>query len=183
MTLENFMPAMQNRQAVDYLFSVTYEELRRLASAVRRDDPSATLTPTVLVHEAWIKLAGSKGFEGMPPVEFKRIAAYAMRQLLVEAARRRMARKRGGGQTFFVTLDESMDSPVGCDAELIALDAALERLQNLKPRQAQVVALRFFGGLQVSEVAESIGVSEETVHRDWKSARALLAREVRRNSK
>ncbi len=87
-----------DRRALDELFSVTYEELRRLAASVRRDDPSATLSPTALVNEAWLKLAGSPQVAATSRLHFKRIAARAMRQVLVEAARRRNAGKRGGGQ-------------------------------------------------------------------------------------
>src|SRR5882724_2001398 len=85
-----------DRAELDYLFSVTYEELRRLAASVRKGDPAATLNPTALVHEAWLKLAGSPRFGSTSQLHFKRIAARAMRQLLVESARRRQSRKRGG---------------------------------------------------------------------------------------
>src|ERR1700733_11514707 len=100
------------RAELDYLFSVTYEELRRLASTVRRGDPSATLNPTALVNEAWLKLASSH-LATTSKLHFKRIAARAMRQVLVEAARRRNADKRGGGGANFVTFDESQ-SAVAC---------------------------------------------------------------------
>jgi DNA-directed RNA polymerase specialized sigma24 family protein len=98
-----------DRQALDQLFSVTYEELRRLASSVRRSDWNASLSPTTLVNEAWMKLAGSPAFRSTSPLHFKRIAARAMRQVLVEAARRRHAAKRGGEDGRFVTFDESID--------------------------------------------------------------------------
>src|SRR5712692_9615275 len=100
----------QERQALDQLFSLTYEELRRLAASVKRGDPSNTLSPTALVNEAWLKLAKSPGIEADSPLHFKRIAARAMRQLLIEAARRRNAHKRGGdGEVIFVTFDDSFD--------------------------------------------------------------------------
>src|SRR5689334_4468451 len=100
----------QDRGALDDLFSVTYEELRRLASTVKRNDRSQTLNPTALVNEAWLKLAGNARFSTTSPLHFKRIAARAMRQVLVEAARRRNAAKRGGDrETIFVTLDEAVD--------------------------------------------------------------------------
>src|SRR5882762_983617 len=104
------MPAA-DRQALDQLFSVTYEELRRLASSVRRGDPSATLSPTALVNEAWLKLADSRQLATTSKLHFKRIAARAMRQLLVEAARRRHAGKRGGGVEVTVAFDESLQKP------------------------------------------------------------------------
>ena len=129
--------ALDKRGALDHLFSVTYEELRRLASSVRRSHPSANLSPTTLVNEAWLKLAGTPECASTSPLHFKRIAARAMRQVLIEAARRRNADKRGGG--------------------------------------------RFFGGLDVSETAALLGVSEATVLRDWRAARAWLAHELRRS--
>src|SRR5689334_17829766 len=96
------------RDALDHLFSLTYEELRRLASTVRRGDPNATLSPTTLVHEAWLKMAHSPHLGETSRLHFKRIAARAMRQLLVESARRRHAGKRGGGEILLVTFDESV---------------------------------------------------------------------------
>jgi RNA polymerase sigma factor (TIGR02999 family) len=167
-----------DRAALDELFSLTYEELKRLASSVRRDDPSATLSPTALVNEAWFKLAHSPQVAHTSPLHFKRIAARAMRQVLVEAARRRQADKRGGGVRP-VTLDEALDG-MGTDVgDVLELDAALDALAQLSPRQAQMVESRFFGGLDVKETAELLGVSEATVLRDWRSARAWLARELK----
>ena len=174
------LSGLQDRRAVDDLFSATYEELRRLASTVRRDDPGATLSPTALVHEAWLKLAGSPRFTAMSRLHFKQIAARAMRQLLVEAARRRKADKRGAGHAFLVTFDESLHQPMASENEIVALDAALGELARLNPRQVLMVEIRFFGGLEVPETAELLGVSEATVHRDWRVAKAWLARELRR---
>lgn len=173
-------PALQDRHAVDNLFSATYEELRRLASTVLRDDPGATLSPTALVHEAWFKLANSPRFTATSRLHFKQIAARAMRQLLVEAARRRKADKRGAGHALLVTFDESLHRPVASGNEIVALDAALGELARLNPRQALVVECRFFGGLEAPETAELLGVSEATIHRDWRVAKAWLARELRR---
>jgi RNA polymerase sigma factor (TIGR02999 family) len=105
-----------------------------------------------------------------------------MRQVLVEAARRRKALKRGGGGPA-VTFDESLQQAVACGDDLLALDAALENLARLEPRQAVVVESRFFGGLDIGETASLLGVSEATVLRDWRTARAWLAREMRGASK
>jgi len=168
------------RREVDHMFSLTYEELRRLATVVRKDDPSATLSPTALVHEAWMKMARSMELTGLTKLEFKRIAARAMRQLLVEAARRRQARKRGGGGAILVTLEDSSNQAVAREDQLIALDTALDDLARANPRQALMIEVRFFGGLKVPEAAELLGVSESTVHREWKFARAWLSRELRR---
>ena len=167
-----------DRQSLDQMFSVTYEELRRLASSVRRDDPSATLNPTALVNEAYVKLAGSLRVVPVSRLHFKRIAARAMRQVLVEAARRRSALKRGGDLAF-VTFDEGADAAVHGSEELIVLDAALESLARMQPRQAQLVEYRFFGGLDMAETAELLAVSESTALRDWRAARAWLAVELR----
>ena len=168
------------RETLDYLFSVTYEELRRLASTIARRDPSATLNPTALVHEAWLKLASSPSFASTSPLHFKRIAARAMRQLLVEAARRRNAQKRGGaGDVMFVTFDETLDHPAACEQDILKLDTALDELARLNPRHAMMVESRFFGGLDVSETAALLEVSEATIMRDWRAARAWLAHELR----
>jgi RNA polymerase sigma factor (TIGR02999 family) len=160
---------------LEELFSVAYEELRRLASLVRRDDRNATMSPTTLVNEAFLKLAGAPRFKAQSPLHFKRIAARAMRQVLVEAARRRHADKRGGGAVVFVTFDESLGSKVTTAGDVLALDAALEALTRLQPRQADMVVLRFFGGFEIVEIAQLLDVSEATVLRDWRAAKAWLA--------
>jgi RNA polymerase sigma factor (TIGR02999 family) len=168
------------RGDLNYLFSVTYEELRRLASTVKRRDGSVTLNPTALVNEAWLKLANSPPFTTTSPLHFKRIAARAMRQVLVEAARRRNSDKRGGDQAPpMVTFDESM-GPVDCQREILVLDSALTDLARIEPRQAMLVESRFFGGLEIDEIAELLEVSRATIIRDWRAAKAWLAHELRR---
>jgi RNA polymerase sigma factor (TIGR02999 family) len=171
-----------NRRALDQLFSVTYEELRRLASAVRRGDPSATLSPTALVNEAWLKLAKSPDIGATSRLHFKRIAARAMRQLLVEAARRRNADKRGGGAEMTVSFDDALKKSPSSEDELLALNHALDTLAEMNPRQAVMVESRFFGGLEIPETAALLGVSEATVLRDWRAAKAWLANELRKVS-
>jgi RNA polymerase sigma factor (TIGR02999 family) len=168
------------RRALDDLFSAAYEELRRLAASVRRDDPAATISPTALVNEAWLKLADTPAVAKTSPLHFKRIAARAMRQVLVEAARRRNAEKRGGGAPV-VTFDDAMSGVTTAD-DVLGLDAALEALAQIEPRQALMVESRYFGGLDVAETAELLGVSEATVLRDWRAARAWLAHELRRHA-
>ena len=169
------------RRKVDELFSATYEELRRLASTVRRHDPSATLNPTALVNEAWLKLAVSPNFRSLSPLHFKRIAARAMRQVLVDAARRRNSQKRGSGG-MLVTLDGSSVAAVSVGHELIALDGVLDELEKMNPRQASMVEARFFGGMETGEIATLLEVSEATILRDWRVAKAWMARELRRES-
>jgi RNA polymerase sigma factor (TIGR02999 family) len=171
----------ENRAELDYLFSVTYEELRRLAATVRRSAPGATLSPTTLVNEAWLKLAKAQDVPKTSPLHFKRIAARAMRQVLVEAARRRNAQKRGGAQVT-VAFDESLGYSASWGADLLALDTALDELARLEPRQAVMVESRFFGGLSVAETAKLLEVSEPTILRDWRAARAWLAHELRHMS-
>ena len=171
----------KERQALDQLFSLAYEELRRLASSVKRGDPSSTLSATALVNEAWLKLAKQPGIAAASRLHFKRIAARAMRQLLVEAARRRNAHKRGGdGEVIFVSFDDSLDGAVTPQENMVALDTALTELARLEPRQALIVESRFFGGLEVSEISSLIGVSEATILRDWRAAKAWLGQSLRR---
>jgi RNA polymerase sigma factor (TIGR02999 family) len=174
----------EERRALDLAFSAAYEELRRLAWSVARREASSTLSPTALVNEAWLKLAGSPALARTSPLHFKRIAARAMRQVLVEAARRRLTDKRGRGEAL-VTFDEALDGVphAGRTADdVVAIDDALEALARLSPRQASVVEGRFFGGLEVAEIAAALDISEATVLRDWRAARAWLARELRRSS-
>ena len=165
---------------VDALFDLTYAELRRLASSVKRGDPSLTLNPTALVHEAWLKLRRSPGLASTSPLHFKRIAARAMRQVLVEAARRRNAVKRSAGEhAVFVTLDEGFDQPSVSADDILRLDDALHDLERMQPRQAALVESRFFGGLAIEETAALLQVSEATVLRDWRAAKAWLGTQLR----
>ena len=124
-------PELQG-ETLDEMFSVAYEELRRLAASVRRDDPGMTLSPTALVNEAWLKLAELARSSARFPLHFKRIAARAMRQVLIEAARRRKADKRGGG-ALAITFDDGLQRSTTCDDELLALDEALGQLAGSSP--------------------------------------------------
>jgi RNA polymerase sigma factor (TIGR02999 family) len=169
----------EEREALDQLFSATYEELRRLAGSVRRNDPSATLNPTALVNEVWLKMVRSPDVASTSRLHFKRIAARAMRQVLVEAARRRHADKRGGEEAVFVTFDESVEAAAAWGEDILALDSALTALAQIEPRQAAMVESRFFGGLDVAETAALLEVSEATLLRDWRVAKAWLAGELR----
>jgi len=163
--------------AEDDWFVAAYDELRRLAALVGRGR-HATLNPTALVNEAWLKLAASPSLVPVSRLHFKRIAARAMRQVLVEAARRRGADKRGRGLAT-VTLDEELAPILAESKDLVRLDEALDALARVSPRQAAMVECRFFGGLDVSEAAAALDVSEATVMRDWRAARAWLAVELR----
>jgi RNA polymerase sigma factor (TIGR02999 family) len=173
--------AVGDRQSFDALFDILYNELRRLARQVRRGRASETLSTTVLVHEAYIRLLPSRGLAWSGRPHFMAVAARAMRQVLVRAAEQRTTAKRGGGHVP-VELDESLHPGMGdrvADPErILALDAAVARLESFSPRQARVVEYRFFAGLSVEETARALEISEPTVKRDWRAARAWLAREM-----
>src|SRR5690606_34084069 len=130
-------------------------------------------------NEAYIKLAESLRLTPESRLHFKRIAARAMRQVLIEAARRRKAQKRGGDYAI-VTLDERTAATVACAEDLLALEEALQDLARMQPRQAMMVEYRFFGGLDLKETAALLEVSEATLSRDWRAARAWLAHELRK---
>lgn len=172
-----------NGEAFDRVFRVVYDELRGLARLVRRGRASETLNTTALVHEAYLRLLPSQGLAWQGRSHFMGVAARAMRQVLVRAAERRSAIKRGGGDEP-VSLVESQHQRLGGDVgqvepeRILVLDAALSRLEALSPRQARVVECRFFAGLSVEETAQALSVSEPTVKRDWSAARAWLAREM-----
>jgi RNA polymerase sigma factor (TIGR02999 family) len=167
-------------RTLDDLFSLVYEELRRLASLVRRNEANATISSTALLHEAWMRLRDSPALASTSPEHFRAIAARAMRQVLVDEARRRMARKRGGaGEAILVSLDHAGEAVAAGDEELLALDASMRELALRNPRQAEMVECRFFGGLSVTETAALLGVSESAIERDWRAAKAWLASRIR----
>jgi RNA polymerase sigma factor (TIGR02999 family) len=161
-------------EALDRLFTLSYAELHRAAAGLlRAEAPGHTLQPTALVHELWLKLSGGAPPEVASRAHFVGVAARAMRQVLVDHARRRRAAKRGDG----VTPVRISQVQVGMDIdveELIALDDALDRLGEQSPRLRTLVELRFFGGLTEEEAAASMGVTSRTVQRDWVKARAWL---------
>jgi len=165
-----------DRSALDDLFPLIYRELHALAHrqlAARR--PGQTLNATALVHEAYLKLVGQSRAMWQDRQHFFAVAATAMRHIIVDYARHRRALKRGGNVQPTLLDEERMGVPVDEKAEeIIALDTALEHLEGLDERLARVVELRFFGGLSVEETAEVLDVSERTVKRDWRKARAFL---------
>jgi len=166
---------------VDNLFSAAYEELRRLAGSVKFSRPDISISPSTLVHETWLKLARAHQLTPDSELHFKNIAARAMRQVLVEAARRRSAYKRGGARaSASVTFDEAVHVPIACDRDLIALDDALEELAGISPRQARLIDIRFFGGLDAAETAALLEISESTALREWRTAKAWLASKILR---
>lgn len=169
------------REDVNALFSAAYEELRHLAAQVRKLDSGQTLNPTALVNEAYVKLVKSLRVQPESRLHFKRIAARAMRQVLVEASRRRKSLKRGGEHDL-VTFDEAREARPARPDEVLALDVALDQLAKASPRQAVLVECRFFGGFDARETAQLLQVSESTIDRDWRSAKAWLSLQIRRGS-
>jgi RNA polymerase sigma factor (TIGR02999 family) len=164
-----------DKRAADKLLPLVYDEFRALARHYRANH---TLQPTALVHEAYMKLVDQTRVDWQGRSHFFAVAAQAMRRILVDHARARQRDKRGGGRAR-VVLDEAVALSPQKDEDVLALDEALERLAKLDARQAKVVELRFFGGMNVEEVAAALGVSKRTVEGDWTFARAWLSRELR----
>ena len=162
-----------DEDAFDRLFDIVYQELRQLARSVRRGGAPETINTTALVHEAYVKLTPSKQLSWQNRNHFFGVAARAMRQVLVNAAEKRSAKKRGGGQVP-LEFDERLHGAVD-PTDILDLDEALQALEKSNPRQARVVECRFFSGLSVEETAAALGVSEPTVKRDWRFARAWLS--------
>ena len=169
-------------EAAERLFPLIYEELRSIAR--RRlgfRTPGQTLDTVGLVHEAYLRLFDSTVLAWEDRTHFYAVVAVAMRQIIVDHARRRLAQKRGGGR-IAVDLDVAAPSTEHPPEEILALHAALEELQMLDARLARVVELRFFAGFTLEEIAEMQGVSPRTVKRDWRKARALLYAALREDS-
>ena len=170
-----------DEEAAGKLIAAVYGELRHMAArAMRSERPGHTLQPTALVHEAFLKLAGSAGVEWRDRAHFFGVAARLMREILVDYARKRDAIKRGSGLR--ITLDDSLLISEDRLGDVVAMDEVLKRLEALDPRQGQIVELRFFGGLSVEEVAEVMQISTPTVKREWQSAKAWLHQELTRRS-
>jgi len=170
--------AQGSRPALEELTPLVYAELRRLAgSYLRREQPGQTLEPTALVHEAYLRLVDSSLPDWKNRTHFYGVAAHLMRQILVDHARERNAVKRGGG-AIHLSLEEHLLVSPEQETDLVALDDALERLAACGPRKAQVVELRFFGGLSEDEIAEILKISAVTVRRDWQFSKAWLLREL-----
>ncbi len=166
-----------DQHALDELLPLVYGELRRIAGRYVRREREGTLQATALVHEAYLRLAKDSDLSFQNRAHLLGISARAMREILVERARARHAQKRGGHDAR-VTLDEGMITDTAQQVDMLTLHTALEKLAALDPQQAQIVELRFFGGLTIEETADVIGVSPATVKRDWAVARAWLYREV-----
>lgn len=167
-----------NKEALDHLMPLVYEELRRLArNYMRRQRAGHTLQTTALVNEAYLRLIDSSRVNWQNRTHFFAISAQMMRRILVDFARAKNSLKRGGEQ-IQVTLDDNIPALSEKETDLIALDEALETLTKLNSRQSRIVELRYFGGMTEEEIAESLQVSVRTVRRDWSVARAWLYREM-----
>lgn len=165
--------------AEEELLRLTYRELRKIAGArMREERPGHTLQPTALVHEAYMRLAGQERVEWRDRGHFFGVAAQMMRRVLVDSARERLAEKRGGGQPRLVLDWLEIESAPAKLEEILAVDQALDRLQELDPQQAKIVELHYFGGLRVKDTAVALGVSARTVDRDWSMARAWLRKKL-----
>lgn len=157
------------------LLPLVYAELRSLAARhLRGERPGHTLSPTALVHEAWLRLDADTTLTPVDRRRFFAIAARRMRQVLIDHARQRDAAKRGGGAREAVTLSSLAAEDSGDGVDLLALEQALDRLQALDPRKVQMVELRYFGGLEMADIAAVLGISRATAQRDWEVARTFL---------
>lgn len=161
-----------DRSALSRLFDLVYHELRRIARG-QRHEGGETLRATALVHEAYLKMMQGAALPPEDRGHFFSTAARAMRQILVDRARRRNAQKRGAGAGIELLDEEQLGTGASAE-EILGVDRALERLEELDPRLVHLVELRFYAGLSVEETAVALAVSERTVKRDWRRARAFL---------
>jgi RNA polymerase sigma factor (TIGR02999 family) len=165
-------------QAADELLPLVYGELRKLAAhKMSNESPNQTLQPTALVHEAWLRLTGNENTQWNGRSHFFAAAAEAMRRILIDNARRKQAKRHGGGQQR-VDLEEQDIAAMANDDQLLAINEALDKLAAQDKPKAELVKLRFFVGLTIEQAAEVLGISEATAKRHWTFARAWLYREI-----
>jgi RNA polymerase sigma factor (TIGR02999 family) len=170
-----------DREAAERLFPLVYDELKRQARIfLNRERKDHTLQPTALVHEAYLRLVDQANLKVENRTHFFGIASRLMRQILVDHARRKNAEKRGGAAQR-LSLDDVEIGPELAAGDVLVLHEALEQLESLDERKAQVVEMRFFGGMKEDEIAEVLGVNEKTVRRDWQFAKLWLYRELSRD--
>ena len=172
-----------DQEALARLMPLVYDKLRQLAGGqLRREQHALSLNPTALVHEAYLRLVDQPQGSWENRAQFFGLAAKLMRNILVDHARARQADKRGGGalQVSLSAVDQLGHAAQEPDVEMLALDAALQRLDEYNPQYSQMIELRFFGGLTIPETAEVMGLSHATVERNWNFARAWLRNELRK---
>jgi len=168
-----------DQAALERLMPLVYDELRRLAgNYLRRERGSHTLQPTALVNEAYLKLVDQRNAKWQNRAHFFGISAQLMRRILVDHARQHQAIKRGGSNQQRLSITSAERFAKQPEIDLLALNEALEELTQMDPQQAQIVELKFFGGLSIDETAEVLRISHATVERDWKMARAWLRRQL-----
>lgn len=168
-----------NREALERLLPLVYDHLRDIANrALRGERPDHTLNSTALVHEAWLRLVELDRIGWRDRAHFFGACAQIMRRVLISYARMRQAEKRGGAAGVAVPLEDVVLAARSRPAELLALDEALARLEELSSRQARIVECRYFAGMSVEETAEALGISPATVKREWTVARAFLNQEL-----
>jgi RNA polymerase sigma factor (TIGR02999 family) len=164
-----------DREAAQRLLPLVYEELRHLAAArMSRESTGHTLQPTALVHEAWLRLGGDRQPDWTNRAHFFAAAAEAMRRVLIDHARRRLTQRRGGGQEHLDIAELAVAAPAD-DAQVLAVNEALEKFALVEPRKAELVKLRYFAGLTLPESAQAMGISLATAERWWAYARACLS--------
>jgi len=162
----------------DVLVTLLYQELRRVAAGcLRRERPNHTLQPTALVNEAWLRMAARNQPGWNDRVQFLAAASHLMREILIDYARARNRAKRGGGQAP-ICVEDAGELAAAPDVDLLALDDALRLLERIDTQQRQIVEMRYFGGLNIEETAQVLGISPATVKRDWRMAKAWLHREL-----
>jgi RNA polymerase sigma factor (TIGR02999 family) len=167
-------------EAADALFAATYRELRRLARArLRAGGRSTLLDTTSLVHESYLRFVAARSLQLEDRVHFMRYAGRVMRSVIVDFIRRRQAGRRGGGVAHVHLTLGGVEGPATGESEILRVHEALEELARLDARMAQVVEMRYFGGLTETEIAESLAVTDRTVRRDWEKARLWLAQALR----
>lgn len=170
------------KQALEQLVPIVYEELHRLAArCVSREHEGAILQPTVLVHEVYLRLVDVDSVGWQDRAHFFKLCARSMRRILIDMARSRHYRKRGGHSPH-LPLDEALTVSAQTAPDILAVDDALRSLAIVDLRKSQIVELRFFGGLTVEETAEAMHLSSETIQRDWRLAKAWLTRELTRDT-
>ena len=168
-----------DQAALEKLMPLVYDELRRLATNyLRRERGNHTLQPTALVNEAYLKLVDQRNAKWQNRAQFFGISAQLMRRILVDHARQHTAAKRGGSKQQRLSITSAERVVKQPEIDLLALNEALDELTIMDPQQAQIVELKFFGGLSIEETAEVLGISHATVERDWKLARAWLRRQL-----
>jgi RNA polymerase sigma factor (TIGR02999 family) len=171
-------PEVCESKPVDALFSEVYQQLRGLAHRQRRAGDGATLNTTALVHELYLRVSTNSGLAFAQPAQFFAYAAHAIRHLLCDRARARLRRQSNGGWLTLVAGDDDERIAIASAEEAMALDAALTRLAQVDARAAQTVELRYFAGLSLEQVADTLGLARRTVDRDWRFARAFLHDEL-----